>query len=374
MKIALTYLTAKNLKLRFLINLFVAYCLLITGLNLHIHVSAPYESGAYVSYLNSIVHDKDLNIINNIDSSLGWITSNSYNFPDMHDHGASLLWTPLLVLAEFVHKSINLSSVRLQGSSIAVSFEMVVVFIMNAFLGLMGLKIIRQLASTMVSVKLPTWTVVLVVFSTGFFNFLMYQFSTSDITLFFYASFITYLMSFIDDDWGVLDFLFLGSLFAFGSVIKITFPLLIPTYLFFYLRNTKFQTFDFLKKNIFFCLGCAIIYIVKEANELIKFGFINIDQGYSYSYNLENLLSAIPHARPFFGPAGLFVVSPISFFTTLALVGFAVLVIRPRHAMEREIYFFLSLGISFLAKHIINLTAIFDGYAGFGSRQYMWIQ
>jgi hypothetical protein len=163
----------------------------------------------------------------------------------------------------------------------------------------------------------------------------------------------------------------LGCLFAFGAVIKLTFPLLIPVYFFFYFINIKFSYFDFIKKNIFFGLGVLTIYFLNETNNLLKFGFVNLDQGYSYSYNFENLLSSIPHARPFFGPAGLFVVSPISFFATLAIFTFSCLGIKKRFKVSKEIYFFLAVGISFIAKHCLNLTAIFDGYAGFGSRQYM---
>ncbi|MBC7540339.1 MAG: hypothetical protein H7281_16065 [Bacteriovorax sp.] len=321
--------------------------------------------------MKSIVHDGDLNIINNIDPNLGWITSVKYNFPDMHDHGSSLLWAPLFAIASLFNKLIGLSPIVLQGSSNPVHYDMVVIFIMNVFFGLIGLKIIRHIVTRVFSITPPLWSIFLVVFTTGFFNFLMYQFSSADITLFFYATLVTYYMSFINEEWSRLDFLLLGCLFAFGSVIKLTFPLLIPIYFFFYFTNIKFSFFDFIKRNLFFIFGLVVIYFLNETNNMLKFGFVNLDQGYSYSYNLNNLFSPIPHFRPFFGPAGLFIVSPISLFATLALFFLFFLLINRKFKMEKDIYFFLVVGISFIAKHCLNLTAIFDGYAGFGSRQYM---
>jgi hypothetical protein len=371
MKFSISTFVAQTTNRIFIFNLLIAYLFLILGLNLHIHVSESYESGAYVSYMKSVVDDGDLNIINNISPGLGWIISKNYNFPDMHDHGSSLLWAPLYAFASILDKIVKLSPIYLQGSPIPVSFDIVVVFIMNAFFGLLGLKIIRHLVTRTFSLTPPLWSMALIIFGTGFFNFLMYQFSSADISFFFYASLVTYFMSFIDNQWKSIDYFLLGSLFAFGSVIKITFPLLIPVYFYFYFANKKITFFDFLKNNFVFLIGMSAIHFLKEVNNLIKFGFNNLDQGYSYAYSFENLLSPIPHTRPFLGPAGLFTVSPISFFASLAFFVFLYVLIKRKFKVSKEIVFFLAAGLSIMAKHYLSLTAIFDGYAGFGFRQYM---
>ena len=358
-----------RLFLKFLLTLFVSYVLLVFSLNLHSSVGSSYEAGVYRALMISIIDDGDLNIINNVPKKMSWIASETYNYPDMHDHGAPVLWAPFYYVAKQI--GVLMQPISIYAGNVNVDFEHVVLMILSLFFGLLGLKFFFFFVNEQLQISLPRIFLAAAVFSTGLFNFLVYQNDSADITLFCFAAILIYIYSKILKTASAFDFLLLGAMTAFGSVIKLSFPTLFAVFLFLYIKEIliprKFRFFQIAS----FGFGYAFILILKNSNEMLKFGFVNALQGYDYAYKLEYLFNPLWHGRPFFGPGGTFVVIPIFLLlTAMFLILTAGLVLKKLRLTE-DIALFLTITVSFIAKIALDFLVLFDGFAGFGARHFL---
>ncbi len=355
--------------LKFLLTLVVSYVLLIFSLKLHSSVGSSYEAGVYRALMISIIDDGDLNIINNVSKKMSWIASETYNYPDMHDHGAPVLWAPFYYVAKQI--GVLMKPINLYASNAKVDFEHVVLMILSLFFGLLGLKFFLFFVNEQLQISLPKIFLAAVVFSTGFFNFLIYQNDSADITLFCFAAILIYIYSKILKTANAFDFLLLGAMTAFGSVIKLSFPTLFAVLLFLYIKEIliprKFRFFQIIS----FGIGYAFILILKNSNELLKFGFVNVLQGYDYAYKFEYLFNPLWHGRPFFGPGGTFVVLPILLLLAAIFLLLAAGLVLKKVRLTEDIALFLAITASFIAKIALDCLVLFDGFAGFGARHFL---
>ena len=63
------------------------------------------ENNTYMAYAESSVKDGDLNIINNIEPSMSWLASETYNYPDMREWASAIVWVPFSLYAKLLENS-----------------------------------------------------------------------------------------------------------------------------------------------------------------------------------------------------------------------------------------------------------------------------
>lgn len=346
----------------------MSYFVLLFALNFKNNAGSNYEAGVYSAYMRSIVEDYDLNIINNVRKNLAWVVSSNYNYPDMHDYGASILWAPYYLLAQKINSWLNLSPIQTLKKDEFVSYDLVCILILNVLFGLYGLKLFKNIVNNYYKIKFPNLLILAIVFSTGFFNFLIYQFDSADISLFFYVACCVYLFSNLSENTTSTEHFLMGSLMAFGSVVKISFPMLYPVFIFLYFRNVKNYS---VKNLLFLVLGGTVVFLLKNINDDIKFGLVNLLQGYEYSYSWQHFLSPIPQWRSFVGPAGVFLTAPSILLATIAFMYLIIQAAFKKRLPNSDISFFLVLSASLITKQILSFLSLFEGCTGFGSRQYI---
>jgi hypothetical protein len=274
------------------------------------------EFGFYINYAESIAQDFDLNILNNIMKEFSWIVSPSYNYPDMHDYGAPVLWSPFYYF-------VNLAGVEsfkiLNGTEVSPYIVVTQLFSLISFL--LGFTLLKRWAKSLSGYSNSRLVDLSIIFGTGLFYYSVIFFTGADITLFFYSILCIIFFSNIEKDNSYLDTFLLGALFAFGIVIKIHFWTFSLSFAFFLFKSFRTKT-NFIKSQSFliFILGFLSIYLQKMQIDHIKFGGFLFAQGYLESFPIENILTSINAYFILWGPYGHFSQTPIIFISFLSFL------------------------------------------------------
>lgn len=360
----------------FFVTLLV-YIFTICSFSFFPHLSF-YESELYFNYAKSIAYEGDLNILNNVGPDFAWLASPSFNMPNMHDHGAPVIWSPFILLARKLFPDAKNFIMKISQDGIF-DRDHAVVHCLHLLFAIGIIYLIRHLLSVFFAIKKNRTDLFLILFSTALVNFTLFQPGSADLTLLLYALIQIYTLL----DWRrsaketpLAFYLFQGIILSFGAVIKLTYILwLLPIFIFYLEKYVKEGNKISPKKhalNLFsFAIGYFLIRSMLETNNFIKFGFFNLFQGYAYAFRWEYFFSPVRHGRNFFGPAGLFIVSPVTLLVHLfaAFLIFKFIIKKINLTENQKIL--LVLLIPILAKHLINLCAIFDFCKGFGARQYL---
>lgn len=339
-----------------------------------LHVSSyfdDFEGGSYTAYMNSLILDGDLNIINNVAPSNRWLVTKNFNHPDMHDHGAPVLWAPYLGVTKLYHSIFTSIDQRVSLLNQRVHrLDSLVILLLSITMGLISFVLLRRYAAEEHHYNVSNFQMLALIMATGFFNYWLRDVSTADLTAFFVTVVFLIACSELRKRPSMQMLFLIGLLLGLGKVIKISFILLTPVLLPYYWAAYARDRLTVQLRNLAsLSLSFGLIYYCLELNNFIKFGLWNPTQGYEYSYSWFFFLNLDTPMKFLFGPTGLFFGTPIYF-----LIPFMFIHTLWKIAKNKTITFthqvFLMLSLSFLTKIMLSMMAL-GPMQGFGSRMFL---
>ena len=354
-----------RISLKLLALTLVFYSLVVMKLGLFDRVPTV-EWNFYQAYTKSIIEDRDLNILNNIPKDAAWVVSPTFNFPEMHDHGGPVLWAPIIAFFDlFRVEKITVAP------NLVYSWDITANFVMNFLFFVLGISLLRQAFLKFSDKPLTRTAMTLIFLGTGLFYYTLVEYNGTETTLFFFVSLMLGYYSQISDDENWLFFLAMGILFAYGRIIKIHYlTYLLPFAYFYWQKNHKQPVQYHLKNVILFALGMALLILPMEYNNFLKYGFINLGQGYFDEFSWHSFFKLQDEVTTYFGPLGFFYSMPI-FLTTFLFFLFGFFEwIRGRYVSEVE-----KVGIvlysSVIAKLLLLQFVPTPGLCEFGGRNFI---
>jgi hypothetical protein len=295
----------------------------------------------------SLAHDGDLNILNNLPFERRWLKTLHGTYPLMHDYGVVLFWVPFI-------KVLNILSV-----GYARQLELLTIF--NAVLGCTGIALLYRIIIDHFKLQLSAYATCAIIISSGVFSFIFFENTFADTIIIFYLAIFTQFTLSNTLNKSNQFYFFWGMALGLGITIKISF--IFYTILFFLIESRKS-----FKNYLTLLFGLALLLlpkflIMKDLNgELLPL------QGYSIIYSLDVLTSPVKLYRKFFSPSGLLYNFPLIGFL-LPFVLFKI--VKNKVLLSKGLRkITLLLTISFALNVILHMTCIFDGNLGFGNRHY----
>lgn len=326
------------------------------------------EYGFYVNYAQSIVENHDLNILDQIKPAAAWIVSETFNYPEMHDYGISIFWSPLFYFAHLVQAK----PLIIGHKNSTISAEYIVVLVSNFVLTFLSFSLLSSWYRKFSGMSVHRVVLFAVFWGTGFFYYLFEQYDGTETTVFFFAMLMVYYASLLSDRFTFLDFVFLGIFFAFGRLIKIHFISFILPFMFFYISSLKRNG---IKKHavalLSFSVGAIPILFANEYNNFLKFGFVNFGQGYLEEFSFESFLNNQNILDSYFGPVGLFSQMPIFLLACLSFLYLLYKWIENPNTMSTVNKLAVVVYVSIIAKMALFLFVPTCSQIEFGGRNFI---
>ncbi len=252
-----------------LILFFIVFAWLVS----FIHTLYPYwgkmQSGIYTAYTESVLEDKDLNIINqHKDSKMTWIVTSTYNAVTVPLHGVVNWWLPFFLYQKGVEELTSKSTVKEINSSdvnhydfaemVATAFFLLVLFIVsNKFILLFEFS--SRWSWVFVFAGTPMWWFALV--------------SKSDLEVTSACAVAIFLYSFFCSSKSKNKYVWvlLGIYFGLVSVLRFSAApyILLLGYLYYIYRGRWIVA---LRLTFCFLIGVASVWILYFINSSIQFG------------------------------------------------------------------------------------------------------
>lgn len=232
------------------------------------------ERGVYTAFSASFLRDGDLNIINHVSPDARWLVTKSYHHPTNENHGSVIFWMPWLAPLHLLPQNLM---TRFFGN---LSFYDLAALLRNAFYAWFGIlfcwlsnKIILKKAPSSLNSQLPILFLFLLSTSLPLY-LLVYPFS-AEVTNFFLASILTYLLIKTANSvpkW--LDWFVVGLFLGLCSVFKVSFFIFILGFIILATLSPRLRA-DF-KQRIFYLfslgLGLGLIILLQTINYSIQLG------------------------------------------------------------------------------------------------------
>jgi hypothetical protein len=316
------------------------------------HVPVGLENKVYLANTVSIIEDYDLNTINNVPKESRWIVSETYNFPDMHFDGATVLHFADGILAKAIKPYFPANIRYGLGEDSIYLFAMAVstiTFFLIALNLLKGLMIKKDILSD--------YILTLFLFSSPVLYWTFSDYSSTDSLCFFISSvLLTFLLKTSFETYS--DFLILGSIAGFGLVLKPSFLFYLPL-LFLVLVKKKRSYKDF----IVFVLPIGVFLICKYINSNLRFGFPTYFSGYEYA-TYFNLNSFLLFAKNYVtGPFGMIHQAPWLIIVLCLLIAHFKLI--------KKNSFLTGIFIAIAGKIIYEILCLSNSETEFGFRRYI---
>ena len=225
------------------------------------------EKRIYTHYTASLIEDFDFNVVNQIPEKEAWLLTPTFNYPDMHSNGVSLLWAPFFLISKWItHPNSNPEKLRIFLLAQAIA---------NVFFGLLSLCLMGVLLRKYYSASIVRATLILFLFCTPFLWYLLIQPENADITALFLSTCLLTLYSqrtkFVPS---YFSFLFGLSLFLCVAV-KGDLIFWIPLFAHFLYERRNLATKKLLLSVFAFVGGSSINLFLIGTNEKIRYGYEN---------------------------------------------------------------------------------------------------
>lgn len=311
------------------------------------------DKGYYQDYTQSIIEDGDFNITNQVDPKFNWIVTKTYNHPDFHDHGISVLWSPFFLYGKALQLlGFNLDVLESKKFNTA---QIIAGYFFGFLTILLTLKLLMMFWPRFSGGKEVIAGLAL---STPFFWHLIFHPANSDITVTIYPVISLFLFFYLMKDpepklWGAY-----GLWMGYSVIGKITmgFYYLLPLYGLILLIKSEGRR-HFLKCLLCFSMGTILLQSAFLLNEWIKFGIpIN---GYLATVNSSYYLLF----ETFFGPIGYFYISPVYFLAVPVIF----LLVKSKESNWKLAFILLSIPISKMIIESFTFAVVGD----LGARHYI---
>lgn len=290
------------------------------------------DKRVYTHYTVSLIEDFDFNLVNQVPAKEAWLLTPSRNYPDIHSNGVAVLWAPFLWFGKWLGDLAEFTPEMSYRTAQSMA---------NILWGLLALPLIWRVLRLRFSENVSLSTLMLLLFCSPYFFYLVDQPENADITSLFLIAAILNLY-FDRDRYDERVFaVVLGMSLFFSAAIK--FEAICDGLLFaLYLIETRDRgPRRVLSSMFYFAIGAALVFIPILINDSLKDGRL--------AYTHLNTFS--PHTfllwEFLFAPSGYFVTSP---FFALLLVCFGALIMtaafkRRAGKMEFECAFFIGIPI-----------------------------
>lgn len=334
----------KNTFIYIFIFICFAYFFLIFELSFH----GPDEP-VYFAYTESLIADKDLNIVNQIDykqhpyylPSGKFGISKTYNLPDFHNHGGVVLWAPFYGYAKAVSSITTVRDAAMSFSTLTFGFFTIIFtyFLCRIFF----------------APSVSLWSTLVLFLGTPFFYFMLHETGNANIIACLFSVISVWFLSFAISMKKSHLFLF-GLLFSFSTVVKteIWFQLIFAGLLF-YILLIKHQV-DW-GKTVYFILGLVPPLILRSINDYLRYGALHLGELGLFDfkrnfYFFEQLFSSY---------RGFFYTSPIFYLCLAGLLMIIVSLVRGRKEKNKKMQDLFMLILSFYA--VIKVFVLSYRYA-----------
>lgn len=269
-----------------------------------------YEDGVYLGYFRSILEDGDLNLINQLPSSMTWMALENGYHPNTH----SIIQTPSFFLFWGFERWLQ----PLFSRTSDFNFFLLSFFHHMSSLGV-GFFCCQKIAKKF-QLEIGVKEIVALLFGSALFYFGLQKYNVIEIYAFPLASYLFYqTMSDSISSRGFITGVFAGIL----CCIKLTFwPLVLLVFIKF-LKERKLTMFSFL-------FGCLVVILLNNISMKARFGGTfdyTLFSSALMELSFEDILASLIQGQ--FFPGGVFFSSPLFFLCLIGIISFI------RH-MKRE--------------------------------------
>ena len=294
------------------IALIIIYIILLTN---NSFIGA--EHLEYFGYIKSIVHDFDLNIVNNFEDDIFYYgISKTYNLADFHQHGGIIIWVPFYIFGNIL-KSFLQSLSSFLHINLQINFDSIpetVLCLSTPILGITIIILIFWLLKKYYNKKIIFSSLFLITFGIPFILYSIYLPGQQNIVAAFFGVLLIIYINNISDKKDVNSWFFLGILFSLCFIVKLDLwfhIITISTYLIYiFIRDKDLKSIS--KICISFSFGILPCLSLKIINSYIMYGVIKIGElstiNTSYSIFPDLLFSEY---------RGMFFISPILYACVL---------------------------------------------------------
>lgn len=299
------------------------------------------DATSYYAYTESIVEDKDLNLVNNIEAypdcwyapwqKLG--VSSNFNLVNFHNHGGILVWKLFYNYGKLNHFLVNQISLQRLSSYSLERFIKLAMSFSTVILGFFVLILSYLLSRVFFSNRLSFFSILAIFFGTPFFYYLLFENGNAQIMATFFSIVMIWALFYTIQVAKRWHWFVCGLFFGICLTIKVD----LWFQLFFI--AAFFLSLIILKKakwinGLFFIFGILPALVLKIINDYIKYGVFYIGEAgplnLKDSYLFEMLFSSY---------RGYFYTSPILYFCLLGLVMVVLLLVKDIRIFKKSVNF-----------------------------------
>jgi hypothetical protein len=276
-----------------------------------------YEDGVYKMHAESMIQDKDFNIINQDSPQRAWMVTETFFHSDAHP----LVQTPLLVLFYEIENALDLFSSQEKGKEFRFYLSS---FFINVILVFMGIHFCREIGKR-INIVVSNYAMILFSFASSFFYFSFFYYNVIEVFCFPFMAYLCLVALKIQDkDSKINNFEMCSVGGAIGILLSVKLTYLPICILVLYKILRKMICHKSLTKLGYLILFFSLIYFSSVTNRKLQFGE-NIEYSlyvkYMCDYSLQGLFESL--TKGFFGVGGLFYSNPAFLISILGLVKLA---------------------------------------------------
>ncbi|MES2963863.1 MAG: hypothetical protein V4760_08225 [Bdellovibrionota bacterium] len=325
--------------------------LLIVAVNVS-RRTPEFEVGVYHAYTTSILHDGDFNIVDDVHPEIAWLVSPTFNVPDMHSNGLSVVWAPFYVYYELL-RAAGFSGIRTaRGPE---GLEIFPQALASVFLFLVSILLLRDCFRP----EMSRWKAPLIGFPlvTSSLYYAFFAYGGTDPTVLFMGTFAfaTAWLGFESNSrW---DSFFIGLASGVFLMIKLSMIFYVPFALYLAMRSSPR-----IRSVLGFAVGLSLPISAMLINRYLQLGYVSLEAGNAYCFSPMNLLDPRGLWDLLLTPGGMLYISP-------ALVAVVIAPLFLKKDLRRFAFSLFWLG--FAAKLVLELTAIGNAATEFGMRHFL---
>lgn len=339
---------------------------------------AQTEMGVYHGYATSIIEDGDFNLVNQMYyGGEKFNVTTTYNHPDFHSNGTSVLWAPFVIYSEIINSifSDNLlksvpHEIKLEGglqkiywratgsAEFIIDVGLVLSAVFYVFLGfLLCVKVSDQF-----KLNIHKWIFVGIFLSLSTLYYFLIETGNASLPLIFMSPLLLMLYSKVKEEGRLLDSFFLGIAIGVGFIIKVDFVFYTLLVGMPFLTQIKSNYKKGLKESFVAGLGFVLCTLPIFLNEYVKFDQIFFGYDHNLKANWDVFLDTL-----FSSYHGIVIYTPLFIVLLLLCIKQSFKILD--HEMKEQ--FFAVVSLSVILKIIAFGLTISHGSGVFGARPFI---